>query len=98
MQQADLIDVTRLARSIGIRRRCLMRSNVLWTDAEASEQRIQDQAAARAMGILFWLRRAWSVDEGDPPPSVFEAKTGVHDGRRFNVEEVEGSILVGMSS
>jgi hypothetical protein len=98
MNSGDLVDVTRLANSIGIRRKCLMRRDVLWGASEQVEAMMQEQAVARAMGVLFWLRRAWSVDEGQPPPKVFQAKTGVHDGQRFEVEEVDDSILVGMSS
>ena len=87
------VDVSRLARSVGINRRCLMKPELLGLASGEFHSEIHEEAAARAMGILFWLRRAWTGSD-DAPPSEFAAKTGAHEGSIFVVREVEGSTLV----
>jgi hypothetical protein len=95
---SDVVDVSRLAKSMGISRRCLMSADALGLSAERGRAKAEDQVAATAMGILFWLKRAWAPHHGDTPPRVFEAKTGQHEGRQFEVQVIEDSILVGISS
>lgn len=96
--RSDVVDVSRLANSVGIRKRCLMSADALGLSAERGKEKAEDQVAATAMGILFWLKRAWAPHHGDTPPRVFEAKTGQHEGRQFEVQVIEDSILVGISN
>lgn len=94
----EVVDVSRFAKSVGIRHKCLMSKDVLGLGDSEDVVVQQERIAAKAMGILFWLRRAWESETAGSPPRVFEAKTGGHEGRRFEVQMVDDSILVGISN
>jgi len=94
----EVVDVSRLANSVGIRKRCLMSTDVLGLSKGRGLTKAENEVAATAMGILFWLKRAWATERGDTPPSVFEARTGQYERRHFEVLVIEDSILVGLSN
>lgn len=92
-----LIDVSRLAKSVGIGERCLMTSDVLGVPPEqAGALSVNEDVAAKAMGILFWLRRSWSPGQS-VPPSQFEAKTAPGAVRYVCVDRLDGSLVLSTS-
>ncbi|TXH00050.1 MAG: hypothetical protein E6R08_01035 [Nevskiaceae bacterium] len=91
------VDVTRLARSVGIKHRCLMAGSILGEHQELDGDSLQEVAAATAMEILFWLRRAWAVGQDERPPVAFQPRGGRFEGKDLAVTEVEGSILVSVA-
>lgn len=89
-----VVDVSRQARSIGLPTPCRMSAALLNVKEAAVEGPLSEQAAAVAMGILYWLRKSWPLEGDAPPPARFQTKGGRLDGQELTVTQHEGAILV----